>query len=174
MTGVQTCALPICSFFVNKCVTAGEGGYFATNDGTRYAWARAYQDHGRIAGGYSHALPGANGHLPDLNAALLLGQLESFGAWREDDQRQRQAMTTAWVNAGWCWVRFCEPHRQTALVRQARTAGIDARPMFPLLRTLPAFRDTPTEGAPIPVWGVLAPKWFGLPTDALRRIAEIA
>lgn len=161
------------SFFVNKPLTAGEGGFFATNSPVRFGWAKAYQDHGRLNGAYTHAIVGANGHLPNLNAALLLGQLKQFNLWIQDDARQQWA-APGLTHAGWCWIRRCATKKeQGAVLRKAKRMRIDARPDFPPLRTMPAFRGVATRGGAVPSRDVLLPKWYEMPNELLKQLESL-
>lgn len=163
------------SFFANKLLTCGEGGYFATNDPDRYVLAKAYIDHGRLIGGYGQALPGVNGHLSDLSAAFLLGQLESYGLRCADACRQ----AAAWAPQRdrfreWCaLIPLDEECDQTTTLLGLRRAGIDARRDFRPLRTLRAFRDIPTEGTPATSYALLLPAWHELPTEDIHRMKEL-
>lgn len=163
------------SFFANKPITCGEGGYFATNDPDRYALAQAYINHGRMIGGYGQTIRGASGHLSDLAAAFLLGQLESYGLRLADAALQR----AAWAPDGgrfrtWCALveQLGEVDQTTTLLR-LRRAGIDARRDFRPLRTMRAFRDVPTEGTPTTSYALLLPAWHGLPTEEIQRMKEL-
>lgn len=75
------------SFQSSKNLTAGEGGIVVTNDERVYNAVDSLRNVGRIKGGqwYEHHLPGCNYRITQLQAALLLAQLE-----RLDEQTRRR------------------------------------------------------------------------------------
>jgi hypothetical protein len=120
--------------------------------------------------------------MPDLNAALLLGQLECWSEREADATRQaktwgagkfREPFYLA-MHAGWCAItdnlsKSC----QTTLIRRFHRAGIDARRDFRPLRTLRAFKDIPTEGDVVPSYAILLPAWHGIPDEAIHEMQEL-
>ena len=87
MTGVQTCALPIFSFYANKTITTGEGGMLVTRDPALAERARVMRLHGinrdafdrftaKVPSWYYEIVaPGFKYNLTDIAAALGLHQL---------------------------------------------------------------------------------------------------
>ena len=78
MSGTKSLASSI-SFFANKNITSGEGGAFITNDDDIYE--NAIIEHGqgqKIGTRYVHDRLGYNYRMTNVQAAILLGQLESI------------------------------------------------------------------------------------------------
>lgn len=165
------------SFFANKAATAGEGGAFCTDAQDRYEAARAFLDHGRRVPGYWHDEVGSNGHLANLNAALLLGQLDHFQVIQADRMGYWQALrkvlgtgTDAWefwpgVEGDWMWfAALAFKDRGTLLAAQALLGadGIEARESFPPLSEQPAFRGDPYLGEDVQGHILLLPTWYGI------------
>lgn len=66
------------SFFGNKNITCGEGGAFMTNDKDVYEYALKIKGQGQTSERYIHDELGYNYRMTNIQAALLLGQLEEF------------------------------------------------------------------------------------------------
>lgn len=65
------------SFFADKTVTTGEGGFVGTNDETVYERLRYLRNQGRIdRGSFVHPMIGQNFRMTDLQAAVGLVQLD--------------------------------------------------------------------------------------------------
>ena len=177
------------SFFANKAATSGEGGAFCTDAQDRYEAARAFVDHGRVSPGYLHHQVGLNGHLANLNAALLLGQLERFREVQDDRKAYCEKLRSALVPGTDTWhfwpgkpgdflwmaaVCFQTDEDRVAAQGRLATAGIEARASFPPLSEQPAFRDYPVHG-PIPTGKILLlPTWYGILQTHPNLPSEIA
>lgn len=79
-------ALGCFSFQATKLLTAGEGGLILTNDENLAARCRSYVNFGREAA-EPQSLLGTNSRMTDLQAAVLLAQMERLG----DQTRRRDA-----------------------------------------------------------------------------------
>ena len=66
------------SFFGNKNITCGEGGAFLTNDEKIYNFATKVKSQGQTSTRYVHDELGYNYRMTNIQAALLLGQLEQY------------------------------------------------------------------------------------------------
>jgi|TARA_R110000824_G_scaffold52011_3_gene144590 perosamine synthetase len=75
------------SFFANKNVTTGEGGAFLTNDKNYYQYALRLRGQGQTSKRYIHDVMGYNYRMTNIQAALLLGQLEEIDYIREEKRR---------------------------------------------------------------------------------------
>lgn len=76
------------SFFGNKNITSGEGGAFVTDDSELYEFA--FDTHGQGQSHnkrFVHDILGYNYRMTNVQAALLLGQLENLSEMRERKQQ---------------------------------------------------------------------------------------
>jgi perosamine synthetase len=64
------------SFFANKNITSGEGGAFITNDKEAYLYAKCIQGQGQSDKKFIHNELGYNYRITNVQAGLLVGQLE--------------------------------------------------------------------------------------------------
>jgi len=75
-SGTKSLASSI-SFFGNKTITSGEGGAFITNDREIYDFVKCIHGQGQRSGAkYIHDNLGYNYRMTNIQAAILLGQLE--------------------------------------------------------------------------------------------------
>ncbi|MDD3926331.1 MAG: DegT/DnrJ/EryC1/StrS family aminotransferase [bacterium] len=83
------------SFQMSKNITAGEGGILLTDNEDIADRARSYTNCGRLKGGawYEHYLLGSNLRMTELQAAILLGQLE-----RLEEQTLRRERNAAYLS----------------------------------------------------------------------------
>ena len=75
------------SFFGNKNVTCGEGGAYMTNEKDAYDFARKLWGQGQTEQRYIHDELGYNYRMTNVQAALLLGQLEELDYIKENKKR---------------------------------------------------------------------------------------
>ena len=69
------------SFFADKTITTGEGGYVACRDEATYERLRLLRNQGRIGrGSFVHQAIGTNLRITDVQAAIGLAQLDKLGA----------------------------------------------------------------------------------------------
>lgn len=82
------CLASSLSFFANKTITAGEGGAFITNDEDIYEFINSSQGQGQKKGyRYIHDKLGYNYRITNIQAAILLGQLECLEEIIEQKER---------------------------------------------------------------------------------------
>lgn len=134
------------SFFGNKNVTSGEGGLFITNSADAYDYAKCVQGQGQSNIRFVHKELGYNYRMTNIQAALLLGQLEclpdilnlkrnifdtyhqAFGN-RDDIRTQINDENT--TNANWMFgVRVPGQISYAAAELYFQMRGIEIRPMF--------------------------------------------
>jgi perosamine synthetase len=145
------------SFHGSKTLTTGEGGMLVTDDAELLRRVRVLRDHGRGAKDQSfvNTEVGFKYKMSSMQAALGLAQLERidelvdrkreiFGWYRErlcghvqlntETPRMRNSywMSTVVLPSG-------NPHRATDLMVGLDAAGIDTRPFFRPLSSLPAY-----------------------------------
>lgn len=166
------------SFYGNKNMTTGEGGMITTNDPWLAERCRSLRDHAMsTTRRYWHQERGYNYRMTNLQAALGCAQLEradelSHGreeicAWyREalsDLEGARFNRSAAWAKPA-SWLACVEidglrDDRRAVLMRNLRQRGVDTRPYFYPMSTMPYL-----EAAETPVAHAIAEKGFNLPT----------
>jgi perosamine synthetase len=151
------------SFHGSKTLTTGEGGMLLTDDESLYQRSRIITDHGRRPGdrAFWNAEIGQKYKMSSLQAALGLAQLERieelvarkrqiFGWYRAgldrapgislnaepDGTRNSVWMVTAVMDAALGWTK-------EALAKALAADGIDTRPFFYPLSSLPAYAASP-------------------------------
>jgi len=174
--GVASCF----SFYGNKIITTGEGGMLVTDDPELAARARRLRDHVMDAGKtYWHAEVGYNYRLTNLQAALGVAQLERIeqiiARKREIARRYRRELAELpglahspapadtepvyWMYSLVVGEGF--PRGRDDLRRFLAGRGVDTRPFFHPLHTLPPYRR---EGVRLPVCEELAARGLNLPS----------
>jgi perosamine synthetase len=181
------------SFYGNKVITTGEGGMLTTNDRKFYERARRLRDHAMSPERrYFHEERGFNYRITNLQAALGVAQLERI---EEFLQRRREIMSwyDADINAGdgvrlnrvknWAksafWmvcmeVDWLDEPRRDAFMRSLRAQGIDSRPYFHTLSSMPMYRQTvlPVAGRKSQT-GLNLPSFFDLTRKDVGRICDV-
>ena len=177
--------LGVFSFYGNKLLTCGEGGIITTNSDSLAERVRIYRGQGVVGGrgNYFHKVIGYNYRLTNVQAAIALAQLEMY----EQHARARQQIVKTYrallphefvmqeiphgaVPADWLVTILVLPpdERDEVAERMARD-GIETRPVFPLLTSLPMYADTNSATTPwaeqISRYGLSLPTWVGM-TDA--------
>jgi perosamine synthetase len=186
--GLGKCA--VFSFYGNKVITTGEGGMVTTNDRDFYQRAKRLRDHAMSPQKrYFHDERGFNYRITNLQAALGVAQL---GRIKEFLDRRTEIMnwysseieTTDgirlnrvknWAKSAF-WMICLEVDsfdegRRDSFMRALKTRGIDTRPYFCALSSMPMYKQ-----APLPVAsrkaqiGLNLPSYFELTKDEVRRI----
>jgi perosamine synthetase len=180
------------SFYGNKVITTGEGGMLTTNDREFYQRAKRLRDHAMSPERrYFHEERGFNYRITNLQAALGVAQLE-----RIDDFLARRAEIMSWYNSGiattdqvrlnrvknWAksafWmicleVDWLDEASRDQLMRALRARGIDTRPYFCTLSSMPMYQQ-----APLPVsarkaaTGLNLPSFYELTKPEVQRICS--
>ena len=85
------------SFQQSKSLTAGEGGAVLTNSDDKAEQVMLYHNIGRFVGipGYRHEMVASNYRMPELNAALLVSQLQKL-----PEQTERRMKAAAFLKRG--------------------------------------------------------------------------
>ncbi|MGD0850442.1 DegT/DnrJ/EryC1/StrS family aminotransferase, partial [Bradyrhizobium sp.] len=150
------------SFYGNKVITTGEGGMLTTNDREFYQRAKRLRDHAMSpTRRYFHEERGFNYRITNLQAALGVAQLE-----RIEEFLERRAEIMGWYNSeiaitdgirlnqvkNWAknafWmicleVDWLNEPRRDVLMRKLRERGIDTRPYFCTLSSMPMYKQEP-------------------------------
>jgi perosamine synthetase len=168
------------SFYGNKIITTGEGGMVTTNDADLAARCRVLRDHAMTpADRYWHEEVGFNYRLTNLQAAVGVAQMERI----EEFIARKRAIAAHYsrrlaglpgitlpveqpgcTNVYWMFsILVSEPFplSRDELIAQLRSRGIDSRPFFHPLDTLPPYRTS----APKPVALALSRAGLNLPSS---------
>jgi perosamine synthetase len=183
------------SFYGNKILTTGEGGMVCTGDDRLAARVRKLKGQGADpARHYWFDEVGYNYRMTNLACAVGLAQLERFEELRdrrervrrwylealsEEDlplivqQTQPQAEAVLWMQG--VVLEDAAPAEREELRRGLAAAGIETRPFFPSLSSLPIYDDCPTDaGCPVSRHlgerGIMLPTHTQLERDDVRRI----
>lgn len=184
------------SFFGNKIVTTGEGGMVVTDDEALAAKVRLFKNHGmETTNRYWHPCIGYNYRLTNIAAAIGLGQLE-----RVDWQVKGRSDVATWYreylqgHSGLIWQHDREwakrvwflftlvanghaPSIRDDVIPYLLTHGIDSRPVYYPLHTLPPYlfyhRDERFPVAErISRGGINLPTWAGLTRQDVQFICR--
>jgi perosamine synthetase len=158
--GLSHCG--VFSFYGNKVITTGEGGMLTTNDPALYERARRLHGHAMSpTRRYWHEELGFNYRITNLQAALGVGQME-----RIDEFLERRANIMAWysnaitarlgvrLNRVKSWAKSAfwmvclevdsfDVERRDAFMMRLKALGIDTRPYFCTLSSMPMYAQTP-------------------------------
>ena len=172
------------SFYASKIIACGEGGMVTTNNDQVARDARLYRGQGADwARSYWHEVQGFNYRMTELSAAIGLAQLEQYPVFAA----HRQALMDAYVQrigtsvtfqpytaASANWVAACllpaDANHRAAVERLLAHYGIETRPFFPPLTSMPAHFD-PT--AHVPVAQELARRGICLPLHCDMTLADV-
>ena len=179
------------SFYGNKVITTGEGGMLTTNDQAFYLRAKRLRDHAmHPQRRYFHEERGFNYRITNLQAALGVAQLE-----RIDDFLDRRTEVMDWYSAeivttdsvrlnrvkNWArsafWmvcleVDWLNEARRDAFMQALRERGVDTRPYFCTLSSMPMYQQTslPVSAKKAQI-GLNLPSYFELTKPEVQRIA---
>ena len=178
------------SFYGNKIITTGEGGMITTNDADFYHQAMFLRDQAMSKKKrYWHDMMGFNYRMTNMQAALGLAQMQSIddmlrrrmeilGLYRqviETSDTVRLNFTANWAKSAYWMIclevdRFDERTREQFMLRLAEN-GIDTRPYFYPLTTLPMYKgNTPPGAASKSVAGINLPTFHTLSSADIERI----
>lgn len=178
------------SFYGNKVITTGEGGMLTTDDREFYQRARWLRDHAMSPQRrYFHEERGFNYRITNLQAALGVAQLERIDAFLA-----RRAEIMGWYHAAiattdrirlnrvknWAksafWMVCLEADgfdeaRRDAFMQALKARGIDSRPYFCTMSSLPMYRQPPLAVAERKAQiGVNLPSYYELTKADVQRI----
>jgi perosamine synthetase len=189
--GLSQCG--IFSFYGNKVVTTGEGGMLTTNDPAFYQRAKHLRDHAMSAERrYFHDERGFNYRMTNLQAALGVAQME-----RIDDFLKRRAEIMTWyhtaipssenvrLNRVKNWARSAfwmvclevdgfDEGRRSSFMSGLKQRGIDSRPYFCTMSSLPMYKQRPLPVAARKAQtGLNLPSFFELAQKDVERIGSV-
>jgi perosamine synthetase len=170
------------SFYGNKLLTTGEGGMCATDDLELRNRMKLLRDHGADRSKhFFHSVIGYNYRMTNLQAAIGLAQLGSLDARVEKYRRIGHWYTSllqeisnrkitphpemSWANCVfWMYTFLTDKLRQNGrerLLSRLDSRGIETRPMFSPISTLPPFKPNNSRN---PVASSLSGRGVSLPT----------
>jgi len=181
------------SFYANKIVTTGEGGMLTTDDAALAARCRMLRDHAMPPQKrYWHDEIGFNYRMTNLQAAIGVAQMERIETFIER-KRQIAALYREHLcgipgvvlpverrgcrNVYWMYSVLIEPpfgRSRDDLIVLLRSRGIDSRPFFHPLDTLPPYRSGQVRPVAerLSTTGLNLPSAPGLTDGQVRYIAQ--
>lgn len=151
------------SFFGNKIITTGEGGMCLTNNADWDASMRVLRDHGmNKTRRYWHDVVGYNYRMTNLQAAIGVAQLERISenlAHRSAIEQQYcaslanikglecQQFLPDRTKVVWLLAVLVPVDKRDDILAAIKEAGIDARPFFYPLSTMPIYQQYKTENS---------------------------
>ncbi len=172
--------LGVLSFNGNKIITCGGGGAILTNDDVlaqqaKHLTTTAKQPHDYA---YVHDQVGFNYRMPNLNAALLVGQMEHIEMYlknkRETAQRYQSfceqsdiafmvepvhSRSNYWLNA----LIFKDKNERNEFLTISNNAGVKTRPFWRLMSRLPMYEKCQASNLSNAVW--LADRVVNVPSS---------
>jgi perosamine synthetase len=178
------------SFFGNKTITTGEGGMVVTNDKTLMERAKHFKGQGLAAHReYWHDVVGYNYRMTNIAAAIGLAQLERADELIERKRRiamryaellrglpmQMQEEMPGTKHSFWMVsVLLDKPDDRDALRTYLVQAGLETRPVFFPLHTMPMYAKT-YRRHPVAediAWrGICLPSWPDMSDEDIRTVA---
>lgn len=183
--------IAIFSFFGNKTITTGEGGMVITDNETLINRIRHFKGQGLAQHReYWHDVIGYNYRMTNIEAAIGLAQLEKIDVFIEQKQALAQRYKNAFISGP---VEFHQAHADvfhsywmcSILVPNAKdrdrlreelaSAGIETRPLFYPIHTMPMYADKFQRHiiAEDLGWrGINLPSYPGLTSTQLEKIIK--
>ena len=178
------------SFYGNKIITTGEGGMIVTNDDSLARTMRLLKGQGMDPERrYWFPVVGYNYRMTNIAAAIGLAQLEKVD-WHLKRRRANAEHYARRLGSieqialqqeqGWAravyWMSSVVLRGQSAavrdeLMRELLEAGIETRPFFHPMHTLPMYASTPAQR--FPVAEALSSSGLNLPSSAALSEADI-
>jgi len=177
------------SFFGNKIITTGEGGALTTNDDAlaerlRLLRSQGMDPHRR----YWFPVVGYNYRMTNLAAAIGLAQMETIerkiatrkqiAAWYDEALAGLNSVirpkTEAWANPVY-WIYTISladsaPIARDDVMQKLDELGIETRPVFYLMRSMPPYAHCPGEA---PVAQKAAERGISLPTHGQMQRSDV-
>jgi perosamine synthetase len=173
------------SFYGNKLITTGEGGACVTNDDDLADKLRILRDHGmNPKKRYWHDVVGFNYRMTNMQAALgvaqlakierLLNKKREIAKTYRDLLRENEGIILQpempWAkNSYWFYSLLVEKHRRDSIASALAERGIETRPFFYPIHTLPPYAAGPT----LPVAEDLSSKGLNLPSGPKIEDSDI-
>ena len=150
--------LGVISFNGNKIITAGGGGCIITNDKILAKKAKHITTTAKIPHkwNFNHDLIGYNYRMPNLNAALLIAQLENLNYFLKSKYKiarkyefflkkkeynffkePKNSRSNYWLNS----IIFANKKQRDQFLKETNFNGIMTRPIWRLMNKLPMFKE---------------------------------
>ena len=148
----------VMSFNGNKIITAGGGGCIVTNDKALAKKAKHLTTTAKVPHkwDFNHDMVGYNYRMPNLNAALLVAQLENLDNFISSKRKLANVYETFFNNTNYVFVK--EPmdsksnywlnsillknkQQRDEFLDETNSSGIMTRPIWTLMNKLPMFKD---------------------------------
>jgi len=184
------------SFYGNKIVTTGEGGAVMTNDPAVAEKVRLLRDHGMSpTRRYWHEVIGYNYRMTNLQAAVGTAQLEAVeriiarkmeiartydAGFRNLPAVERPPCAPWATPVCWLYTMLLKPDTSKVsrdeLITRLSARGIDTRPMFYPIHTMPPYRKYARRAFPVAerlsAMGVSLPSSVRLKTEEVKFIVD--
>ncbi len=169
------------SFNGNKTITCGGGGMIVTNDEKLAKYAKHLSTVAKTAHPYEffHDEIGYNYRMPNINAALLVAQLEQLDSVLENKRQTAEAyknflaniegvefitepkdcQSNYWLNA----IQFSDKETRDEFLKYSNSNGVMTRPAWTLMNELPAFKDCQAGDMPNSIF--LAERLVNIPSS---------
>ena len=151
------------SFNGNKIITSGGGGCIITNDKILAKRAKHLTTTAKLnhKWEYMHDMVGYNYRMPNLNAALLVAQLENLDSFLINKRKLAMTYKNFFSDKGcqffeeplqsksnyWLNIILLEDLKQRDLfLDEANSKGLMARPIWTLMNKLPMFKNSHNDG----------------------------
>jgi perosamine synthetase len=149
--------LGIMSFNGNKIITAGGGGCIITNDKILAKKAKHLTTTAKVPHNWNfdHDMTGYNYRMPNLNAALLVAQLENLDFFLKNKRKlaetygnffakinynffkePKNCKSNYWLNS----ILFQNKRQRDEFLKETNSNGVMTRPIWTLMNRLPMFR----------------------------------
>jgi perosamine synthetase len=175
------------SFYANKLITTGEGGMFVTDNDVLAEKVRSLRNQAAYGRGYHHTQIGFNYRMSNLEAAVGVAQMEQIEKFIAARSRVVQLydqflegipgisfyQEPAWgKNVCWLYSVIIEDDyglSRDGLINRLEEGGIESKPFFEPLTTLPHFFN----GEAFPVAQSLSGKGISLPSSINLGVEQV-
>jgi len=145
------------SFNGNKIITSGGGGCIITNNKYLAKKAKHLTTTAKVPHkwNYNHNMIGYNYRMPNINAALLLAQLEQLDKFIKIKKKLNKSYKQFFNNKGYVFfteIKSCDPNywinliilknksQRDKFLKETNSKGILTRPIWTLMNKLPMFK----------------------------------
>jgi perosamine synthetase len=174
------------SFFANKVLTSGEGGALSTQDSNLFSYLRKLRGQGMSTEyRYWFEFPGFNFRLSSMQAAFLISQVYRLPRMLASRERLFRRYDAAFMNHGqrpkespgtkfspWLYTTKLNHMCPFELASRLANKGIETRPVFFPLHSMPAFANFVTPEENFDVANQISAQGISMPTWSRRNRQE--